>query len=352
MKKINKYLLVIILSFIIAIAGVSAKNYIKGLFQFDDNLEIKERLEGTAFLAGDKITIEETIDGIGFIVGNDIKINKNQDYIFGLGINVNIKGNIEKDLFLAGETINIKSIVNRDAYIYGTNIDLEGDFNRNIYIYGSNIKLKGNFKGNVVISSINIEIDEETNIEGILKYNNGALIEGLNESIKTKTYETKTMSFKEYTLNFISSYLHIVIVALVIVFINESILKKSLDQTKELNLKKLFTLSLKGLLILIGVPIIATMLLFSNLFVSLGIIGAIIYGIIIYISNIFTGYFIANLIDKKYLHKNMNNYLLVIMGLLIITIIRIIPIVGGLIYLLCTLIGIGIIGNMLIELKK
>ena len=63
-------------------------------------------------------------------------------------------------------------------------------------------------------------------------------------------------------------------------------IKKSLKQTEKANVSKIATLCGKGFLILIGVPIIAIMLLFSGVFVSVGTIAIILYGIFIYISEI------------------------------------------------------------------
>lgn len=353
MKKISKYLVIIFLCFIFSIICVNAKSYTKDLFRYSDNLIVDEKLEGTAFLSGNSVNIEETIDGIGFIAGNDIKVSNDQKYLFLLGANITLNSNIEKDIFIAGETVDANATINRDSYVFGTTITLNGNYNRNTYIYGTSVELNGTYNGNIYISALNIKIDENAVINGTIKYNKDAIIEGLNDSVKTKTYEANsTISFKDYVINFITSYLHIAILAVVIVFINEKVFKKSLEQTKDLKAKNIAILCGKGFLILIGVPIISFMLILSDLFISVGVIAAIIYGIIIYISNIFTAYFIANAIDKKYLHKNMNTYLLVVVGLLIVYLLKLIPIIGGLISFICTLLGIGILGNMLIELKK
>ena len=135
-------------------------------------------------------------------------------------------------------------------------------------------------------------------------------------------------------------------------FIIEKVFKKSLEQTKTLSPKTIVSLCGRGFLILIGVPIIVMMLLFSGLLVSVGIIGALVYIILIYVSNIFSAYFIAYELDKKYFKKKMNSYLLVIFGLFLIKIISIIPIIGPIVSLMTMLIGLGITGNMIIEIKN
>lgn len=356
MKRYLKILLIIMTCFILGIGNVEAKSYIKDLFQTGDNISVDKELNGTAFIAGNKVELNSKIDGIGFIAGNELNINYDQDYMFGAGATININNNIEKDVFLAGEKVNIKetSNLNRDAYIFANTVNIEGSIERNVYVYSTTVNIKGTIKGNIVVSATEVNIDENAKILGTLKYDENAVIEGIREDIKTKTYkiETNEITFKEYATKFISSYIHIVLLAIVLVFMCENLFKKSLKQTEELNANKILILCGKGFLILIGVPIIAMMLLISGIFVSVGVIGAIIYGILIYISTIFTGYLLANTLDKKYFKKNMNSYLLVIIGIFIIHVISIIPYIGGIVSFLSILLGLGITGNMIIEMKK
>ena len=352
MRRYLKYLLVLLLVFTFSINCVNAKSHIKELFKTGDNIKIEEELDGTAFIAGEKVELNNKINGIGFIASNELNINFEQDYIFSAGTTINIKNNIEKDAFILGEKIFIDENVKlgRDAYVFADTLTID----RNIYVYGTTVNIEGNINGNIVVSALELNIDKDAKVLGTLKYNEDANIKGLREDITSKTYKisTNNLTFKEYITNFISSYIHITLLAIVLVFICEKLFKKSLSITKELTTKKVATLCGKGLLVLIGVPIIAMMLLFSGAFVSVGVIGTILYGILIYISNIFTAYLLATILDKKIFKKNLNGYLLMIIGLFIIYVLNMIPIVGGLISFISMLLGIGISTNMLFELKK
>ena len=356
MRRYLKYLLVLLLVFTFSINCVNAKSHIKELFKIGDNIKIEEELDGTAFIAGEKVELNNKINGIGFIASNELNINFEQDYIFSAGTTINIKNNIEKDAFILGEKIFIDENVKlgRDAYVFADTLTIKGNIDRNIYVYGTTVNIEGNINGNIVVSALELNIDKDAKVLGTLKYNEDANIKGLREDITSKTYKisTNNLTFKEYITNFISSYIHITLLAIVLVFICEKLFKKSLSITKELTAKKVATLCGKGFLVLIGVPIIAMMLLFSGAFVSVGVVGAILYGILIYISNIFTAYFLATILDKKIFKKNMNSYLLMIIGLFIIYVLGMIPLIGGLISFISMLLGIGIAGNMLLDMKK
>lgn len=353
MKKYFKYLMVAIAIITIPTLSVFAKSSGKSLFQSGDKVTIDNKLDGTAFIAGNEIKVNNSIDGIGFVAGNKLTVNGNQEYLIAAGNEIIVEKDIEKDLFLAGNDIKINGNVSRDSYLAANTITLNGNFNRNSYVYATEVTLKGTFNGNVTVNAGTINI-EGAKITGTLKYNKDAIIEGLNNNIKTKTYDVAStkVTFKEYVYTMVSKYVHITMLALVLVFVCEKLFKKSLKQTEELTVKKTAVLCGKGFLILIGVPIITLMLLMTGLFSSVGVIGGIIYGILIYIANIFTAYTVAQKLDKKYFKKNMNSYMLMIVGLFIVYILSYIPYIGGLISVISLLFGLGISGNMIIEMKN
>lgn len=352
MKKYFKCFILTLVMIMISITTVNAKSS-KDLFQAGDKVSIEDKLDGTAFIAGNEIKVNNKIDGIGFVAGNKLTFNANQEYLFGAGNEIVIEKDVEKDLFLAANNIKVNGNVLRDTYLAANTLTINGNLNRNSYIYANEVTLKGTFNGNVTVYAANINI-EGAKITGTLKYNKDAVIDGLDKAIKTKTYNATTnkITFKEYIYTIVSKYVHITMLAIVLVFVCEKLFKKSLKQTEDLTAKKTAILCGKGFLILIGVPMVALMLLLTGIFSSVGVIGGIIYGILVYIANIFTAYTVAHKLDKKYFKKNMNSYILMIVGLFIIYVLSYIPYIGGFVSLLSLLFGLGISGNMIIEMKK
>ena len=352
MKKYFKCFILIVVMIMLSITTVNAKSS-KDLFQAGDKVSIEDKLDGTAFIAGNEIKVNNKIDGIGFVAGNKLNFNANQEYVIGAGNEIIVEKDIEKDLFLAANDIKVNGNVLRDTYLAANTITINGNLNRNSYIYASEVTLKGTFNGNVTVYATNINI-EGAKITGTLKYNKDAVIDGLDNTIKTKTYNATTnkVTFKEYIYAIVSKYVHITMLAIVLVFVCEKLFKKSLKQTEDLTTKKTAILCGNGFLILIGVPMVALMLLMTGIFSSVGVIGGIIYGILVYIANIFTAYTVAHKLDKKYFKKNMNSYILMIVGLFIIYVLSYIPYIGGFVSLLSLLFGLGISGNMIIEMKK
>ena len=233
MKKMMKHILVIVISLFTMISFANAKSKGTELFQYNDKLEINNRINGTAFFAGNEVKVNEKINGIGFIAGEEININEEQDYLFLFGLNVDVDSNINNDVFIFGENVKVNKNIKRDAYVAGTTIVLNGSVDRNTFVYATTVEIKGKLNGNVYINATNIKIDEKAEIKGTIKYNDNALIEGLNNDIKTKTYSLKeNYSIGEYVYSFITSYIGIVIVGLVLVYILEKVFKKSINEVK------------------------------------------------------------------------------------------------------------------------
>ena len=262
---------------------------------------------------------------------------------------------INKDLFLAAESIEIReSNLKRDAYLMANEVSVNTTVDRNIYIAASKVTLNGVYNGNITISADNIVLEKGVIINGQIKYNENALIKGLDTGVKTKTYKTteKKEVIKNNLVNLFNSYLHIMILSVILIYFFENVFKKISNNTKDLTINKMITTCGKGFLILIGVPILAFMFLLSGLFVSVGAILGLVYGISVYISTIISAYIFMEKINDKYLKKDMNTYYLAIFGLLVIYVLKLVPIIGGFISFVSLIFGLGITGNMIIEQKK
>ena len=351
MKKIMKYILIFVISLFTMVGFASAKSNSTELFQYNDKLEINKKINGTAFFAGNEVKINEKINGIGFIAGEKIKINEEQDYLFLFGLNVDVDSNVDKDIFIFGENVKVNENIKRDAYLAGTSIVINGNVERNTYIYATTVEIKGTLNGNVYVNATNIKINDNASIKGTLKYNDNALVDGVNDGIKTKTYSLKeNYSIGEYIYSFISSYVGIVIVGLVLVYLLEKVFKTALKEVN--NKKEIIRICIRGFILLICVPIITITLLMTGLFSSLSIIALVVYGLLIYLSEIFTAYLLAHYIDSKWINKKLNSYVLVILGLFVIRVLSIVPIIGGFISFVSLLLGLGILGNMILKIKK
>ena len=101
---------------------------------------------------------------------------------------------------------------------------------------------------------------------------------------------------------------------------------------------------------MIAVPIISILLMVSIICLPLGMIALLLYGIIIYLSSIISSVYFGKLIGSRCL-KLDNIYLQILIGIIITTLIKLIPMIGGLYSFIIVILGFGLICNILIKLR-
>lgn len=328
-------------------------------YKAGDTVTTEGKFFGSAFYAGNNITSNSIIDGIGFLAGNNVTIEGEQDYLITAGNNITVNGEIKRDAIIAGNTINITGNIKRDTIIAGASVTISGNVDRNVKIYASEITIKGSIKGNVEVNAGIINIEETAVIEGYLKHNDNATINKKEGSTvgEIKLYTVrKNQEFKvvlkNTIYNFLTSYANLLIVALVLTYLlprTFTMLKTEYTKIKADDYLKLFA---KGMLFLVMLPFLSMILLLSSVGFALGLIVLALYFILAYISIIFTGYLVGEVIGNKIFKKDNNKYLNLLVGIFVIKLLELIPIIGSVISILSLFVGLGIIVEKLIIKKK
>ena len=353
MRKLFKTLILFIVCFSFGINTYAKEK--NTLYQAGDNVKIKDELDGSAFIAGNDVVVDAKINGIGFIAGKYVKVNSESEYLLSAGMELEIKGDVLKETFLAGSDIKIKgATLKRDVYIAGSIIEIDSTIERNASIVGESVSLKGTYNGNITIEAANITIEDGTEIKGTLKYNEDAVITGLNDNINTKTYinNIKKLTIVDTLKSYLSVYIHVAILGIVIVFLFESKLKMFEYNKERMTSTNILKTCGKGFLILIGVPLVGLMMLISSLFSTVGLITVLIYIIMLLLSTIVSSYVLMDVLKKYLFKKELNNYLTMIIGILIVQVLCLIPIIGGFISFIVLIFGLGTIGEKLMLIKE
>lgn len=344
MKK--KIFLFLVLATCLIITPVSASEITNFYSDANDNVEFNENVEGDSALAGNIVDVIGNIDGIGFIAGNTVNIDGSLEYGFAAGNEVNITGHIAKNLYLAGNTINFanNSSVGRDIKIVGQEINLAGKLERHVNVVGTKITMKSGTTvyGDVNLDANNIVIEDNVTIHGTLSYNENA-----NATISDNTMITdiEKLATVEESNSIDANAVLSSIVNLVIVFLVISILlPQTIEKTSNLYKKPSFGLYVRnigaGILILICIPLIAMLLLLSNIGIALGLILAALYIMALYLAYIYSGFLVGEILLIKVLKLKVNKYLSGIIGIIILKLLTLIPILGTIIIFLAITLGL------------
>ena len=344
MKKIAYLLLILVLTVICI--PVNAKDN----FYANQELNLNKEYDSTVFAAGNNVKATGRVDGISFIAGNNISVENERDYLFAAGNIINIKNVTTKDAFVAGSNITIEDSIIRDLYAAGEKITIDSDIDGKAYVGGEEVTINSTIKGDIKVSAERIILGEKANIEGTLKYPEDAKISKEKDTkiAKEKTYKVKSASTKEKAMemfiDFLSTVSSMILIGLLLLSLN----RKVFDKIKKIEktAASVFKMTLLGFAVLVLVPILSVILISSTIGIGLGVICLLMYGIMFYLSVLPTAYFLGNWIAQD---KMDNKYLLFTISILTIYVLRLIPIIGGLVTIISLCFGLGVYAKLIKE---
>ena len=351
MKKKLSIFLIILITLITIPTFVNAENNLL----VNENVNAREKIDNTSFVAGNTIKMSSEVDGINFVAGNDISLSSKQDHLFAAGNVINLENVITKDAFIAGSKVTITSSTVRNLYVAADKIKINSDISKNASLAGNKVTINAKIDGNVYIAAQEIIIKEETIINGTLEYPSDAKINIPNTAHigKLKPYKpSSTPSKKSIIITTITekiySFLSMAVIGIILLAIAKPFFKK-LEKTT-LSLEEVVKQSITGFIFLIVTPVLAIILLLTVIGVPISIIILLIYVLLIYLSVIPTSYFIGKNILKD---KIKNDYSILLISLVVIYILKLIPIIGSLITFISLVLGLGLFFNTCkSEMKK
>lgn len=327
------------------------------LWRGASNITIDGKVVGDVFVAGNKVTINGDISGSVFAAAGDIVIG-DRAKIFGnaylAASTLSFDGDVEGNLYAFGSTIDSssKSFVKKDFYAFASTLSINGWVARDLRGSAQTAVIRATIGRDVQFYGVNeLHLDQGTTIGGNLTYRSeqdAQIADGV--TIAQKTEKQKPITTKETkenaVLNWIATAIYglfaflVVALLVVIIFPNKTkMISESIAQKFGPNL-------LAGFIILIVVPIIGLILFFTLIGIPAALILLVAYGVILYIGKLFVGVIAGKyLIDKFFPKWSEKTRLIVgtIKGAGIIYVLTLIPILGGIIGFLATLLAFGAI---------
>ncbi|MPM15418.1 hypothetical protein SDC9_61789 [bioreactor metagenome] len=286
------------------------------------------------------------------------------------------------DLMIAGKQIKITSDVSGDVYVAGGKVEVEGKVGGNLIVAGGEVKILGKVSKNLIMAGGKVEVGELTEIGGYtlaggqeisllgkfmgpVKLGSESLVVGQKAIIngnleadvtnseissdskivgeknikihEVKKPEIEKNQFKKigYAGKFISFLSKLLVLLVFIKFFGKKINSKNINDSFLANIGF-------GLMLLIMAPFVMLILAITIVGLPLSFIFLAIYLLSLYLSTIITSVVIGKYIFIKNKFKE-NIYLQSIVGLLAISLLGLIPVVGGLVKLTAVLFGLGII---------
>ena len=343
-KKIISLLLVlaILLSGTAVVHAIELKDN-HANFAADNDLIIEKELGGSLFAAGNNIRVTSSVDGLTFVAGNGIKLSNKHDYIFAAGNDIELDKVETKDAYISGNSIRIIDSKVRDIYVAGSKITVNSEIERDAYFAADKVYINSKIGGDVTVASSNIELGENAEIVGKLKYPKGV---ELKKTSTTKINEVETyedadvkVSTKDFIIGLFLTYIYSFLATALLSMFMLFICKHTFAEVKKMKKDASILLTmLIGLVGLIVIPIAAILFMLTLVGIPVSVIGLCFYALLLCLSVVPSVYFFGNWLLGKAIK---NDYLMMLVALLIFYVVRLIPFLGGLVEFVALLFGFG-----------
>jgi hypothetical protein len=293
---------------------------------------VDKDIDGDLMVAGRQVKITSNVKGDAYVAGRDVEVTGNIDGdLVVAGMNVTISGKVLKNLIMAGGQIIITDSATIGGYVLtgGNKVDLLGDFSGPVrlgagtLVVGQKAIINGSLEADVNKS----EIASDSKITG---EKNIRIHEVKKQEVNRN--EIKQIGYAGKIISFLSKLL------ILLVFV-----KLFGQRFKQIDIKGSFWSAMgNGLLLLVEVPLLFLILLVTVIAAPLSMIILNAYLLTVYLSSIVVSILIGTYIAEK-INLKTNIYLNGIFGLMLITLIKLIPMVGGLVSLIIFLLGTGVV---------
>jgi cytoskeletal protein CcmA (bactofilin family) len=310
------------------------------------------------FLAVALCSLSYGDDGRNFRSGANVKVVADETISGGLvaaGANVEVQGNIEGGLKAFGANVAISGDVQGEVKVFGANVVLAGRYGDKVLAGGSNVTLSGTFDGDVEVGAARVTVARTALIKGNLIHATAALNLEQGSRILGEVVQKQAIVKTEgvekwgrrgmlalFPLGIFVWLLSMASLILVGVVIHYLLFPKKTDAIVDTISKSPWKSLWFGLVFLVVVPVAIIIAFITVVGLPAGIIAGLLYGIAIYISRIYIGVWIGRKV-LGYINKSMATAFFwpLVVGVIITSLICLIPFFGCLFRLFILLISLG-----------
>jgi len=324
------------------------------------------------YAAGGTVTIDADVNGDVMAAGGTVVVgNRVRQDVMVAGGTVTVRGRVQDDVRAAGGDVTIDAAVGDDVLASGGNImltsnatvggdalfaggmvNINGLVNGDLKAAGGTVTINGTIRGNVDVEAEQVIISSGTRIEGNLNYRSptrgnidkGAVIRG--ETIYAKGEHYRPHPGARFLSVITFSVAGIVVLLLFPRFTSTTTTRMGKEFWKNLGL---------GFALLVATPAAVVLLMVSFVGIWVGLPILAIYLVSLVLAYILAAYFVATT-GSRLLHFDTGSrgrmIVALIVALLLLTALRFIPVMGGLITFVLMLTALGATAFQVHELYR
>lgn len=363
-KKLTKFILITIAILMPIVGFAATRNNSDSVFVASD-----ETITGNLMAAAESIVIDGAISGDLIAAGNSITVNgRVEGDVIAIAQNIVINGEIGGNVRVVGSYININSLIARNLNAFGSEVligentkvgwdvligavsaRINGDINGSIDSYVQKISIGGRIGKNVNVNlykndnANNLIIDKTAVINGNLNYssNKELLLQENNIAGQINFHQTKNREGNNLAIwawSRVFSILSILLLGLILIFALPKHVYGLIELTKQKYLKS----TLVGAIVLMSIPALSLMLLFTIIGIPLSLVLICLYLAGIFIAKTLAALILGNLVIKNIIkNKRAHLFWSLLLGSLILSLLFSLPWFGWLLRIIAICLALG-----------
>jgi len=341
-------------------------------FSAGSSLLVASSSPGNAYAAGASVVLTAPVSG-DFLAGGGsvITIAPILGDTLLFGGSVQVRAPISGDLRAAGGNILIEkpvagdvaafgySVIDTDhaggsVFIIAANVALKDGASGPVIIYGNNIALEGTFADNVtVIASGRVSLAPDTAIHGMLSYQapepatipeSAAITGGVeytSASYLPDPGTSRILALVSVGLFLLVRTLGALILAGLFAGLFPRFAEVIVEQAYESRARSILLTMLLGFAILVAAPILLVLLSLTFVGIGLAFLLSVLYVLLVLLSVIYAGILLGSMFARRFAHRDTILWRDGVLGMLALSFIILVPVVGGFVVFLLTLFTAG-----------
>lgn len=325
-------------------------------FQFGDNVAINEPVEGDVIAAGGDVEVNSEVGGDVLVFGGNVTLAglaKHDVYV--AGGDISIGGDVADDLRVAGGDVRIGKTarVGGDVGVAGGDVTLAGDVKGNVDVVGGHLQIDGHVGGDVEATGGDVSLGPDARIDGHLRYSSRRQLGTGADTQVAGGITRKPWRHGHAHWHHVSWVWTIgsAFLALLLLAIAPGYAARVTDTIHDDTVQSL----LIGLVALVVIPILIALLAITIIGIPAAVLLLVVYLFLLMAGRLFAAIAIGDIVLQRMRQGTLKEsdrgprMLAAIVAVIVIGFAAWVPIIGGLIGTLVTLLGLG---AMLIQMRR
>lgn len=290
-----------------------------------------------------------------FSFGGDVDINRaTEGPVFAAGGNVIVEAPVNGKLHAAGGTVRLESgsVISGDVAVAGGNIEVDGTLKGKLRAAGGDVRINGPIAGDALIAAGTLDLGPNARIDGKLTFRGGTLIQDpaaqVSGGVEHMQRNATRNHHHERTLGerLLRGWFWIAGLMVLAALIAAALPEPSRRMARELRERPWIT-PLVGFIALTAIPIAAVLLMITVIGIPLGLLAIIGYAALLLVGYVWLSVVLGGMLLERVRPDTAARTAwrvgAAVLTMLAIAIVARVPFVGGTIFFVALMIGVGMI---------